>query len=318
MRARTLGLALIVIVAASGVAAAHGNDVVVHTQRSSNGAVQVAHVSQITSVHVVLYQTDGETLGPVVGHRFLPHDGALTERDHVTVGIEASTWTNVSESVTLFAALHSDDGDGAFDPEADAVISREGDPVGHQFVLGKADGNASVLARDQTAATNVTVEQVAIDADGYLVAGTHDSGPVGVTPLTEGRHENVTVGLDPGFYNSQPSSFELELTLYHDDGDGSFDPAGDTLVTAGSEHVGAHLSIEKATPTVTTPTPATTATEDSPTQAATTATTAPPTDSATATTPQTTGGSGSGFGVLAALVALAAVVSAVLLWERRH
>ncbi|MBX0321986.1 hypothetical protein EGH21_02960 [Halomicroarcula sp. F13] len=310
MQVRTLSVLLVVLVAASGVATAHGNDVVVHSQRSSNGVVQVAHVSQITSAHLVLHRTDGATLGPVVGHRYLSHDGPLTERDHVTVRVEPSAWANVTGNRTLFAALHTDDGDGRFDPESDAVISRDGEPVGHQFVLGKADGNASVVAHEQTVATNVTVENVAIDADGYLVASAHDGHIAGVTPLAAGRHENVTVGLDPAFYNDQRSSFELELTLYHDDGDGTFDPATDTPVTAGTESVGTHLAVEKATPTVTTP--VTTTTDGSPTGATTTA---PPTDSATATTSQTTGGSGSGFGVLAAALA---VVSAVLLRERRH
>lgn len=308
MQVRTLSVLLVVLVAASGVATAHGNDVTVHSQRSSNGVVQVAYVSQITSAHLVLHRTDGETLGPVVGHRYLSHDGPLTERDHVTVRVEPSAWANVTGNRTLFAALHIDDGDGRFDPESDAVISRDGEPVGHQFVLRKADGNASVIAHEQTAATNVTVEHVAIDADGYLIASGHDGHIAGVTPLAAGRHVNVTVGLDPAFYNDQPSSFELELALYHDDGDGTFDPATDTLVTAGTESVGTHLAVEKATPTVATP--VTTTTDDPPTEATTTAT-----DSTTATTPQTTGGNGSGFGVLAAALA---VVSAVFLWERRH
>lgn len=195
--------------------------------------------------------------------------------------------------------LHNDDGDGTFERGADPPLTRDGDPIGERFAVGKAAGNASVAAHDQQAATNVTVSRAAIDADGFLVLRGHDGAIAGVTPIDAGATRNVSVSLRPEFYNAQSSPFELDARLYHDDGDGQFDPATDTLVTAAEEPVGTHFEVSKQTDSVATSTPSVTSTP--------TGTPAPPeqTEATTATSAtQTTGGSGPGMGVLAALLAL--------------
>jgi PGF-CTERM protein len=130
---------------------------------------------------------------------------------------------------------------------------------------------------------------------------------------------NVSVDLDASFYDSlaDNESATLTATVYHDDGDGTFAPGADRLVTAGGTAVASTFEVTKVpnadrtTSIVVTATgttvPAATTTDDA---------TAPADDPADSATDPTDSGETPGFGALA--TAAAALAAALALARRRR
>lgn len=242
---------------------AHTNDVRVDPQVSTDGTVVVETVFIAEDGWLVLHADENGSLGAPIGHTAVSSEGGLKQDYPVTV--DGEHWADW-ETSRVHAALHTDDGDGTFEPGEDAVLTSFGDPATDAFTLGAGDG-ALVTAREfgpqETAGRNLTVRQARLPADGYLIARNtteiapfeyEPTDPVGVTALPAGNHDNVTVALNRSFYRSTDRDFRVAFTVYRDDGDGRFDGDDEPVRVAGEGvntviAVDRTASVEQATPT---------------------------------------------------------------------
>lgn len=261
----TLGVgvaALAVLIVISGVPApvsAHVNDVGVDAQVSVDGTVVLETVFSGVDGFVVLHEVDGSEPGEPIGHVAVSEEGGLKE--DVTLDVADATWQDWTGAREVWAVLHSDDGDGEFEPENDEMLEQFGDPAGDRFTLERGDATAYVTAREFSPQASddggVTIRAVTLPDDGHLVLREDtDDGPgavVGTTALDAGASRNVTVQIDEAFFRDREESFTLFAAAYRDDGNGEFDES-DEPVTAGSDPVATRFGVEKtggSTPTAT-------------------------------------------------------------------
>lgn len=244
-------LALLVALAAVPVpVSAHVNDVNADPQVSADGTVVIETVFIGTDGWVVLHEVNGSDPGEPIGHAAVSREGGL--KTDVRVQVSSTAWQNWSGNRTVWAVLHTDDGDGQFEPSDDDAIEQFGEPAGQQFAVRPGDSSTYVTARgfapQKTDEGTVTVRTVALAGDGYVVVrNATGSGPgevVARTAVPEGVNHNVSVELDPAFFRSRRGTFALWSVAYVDDGDGSFD-SGDSPVRVGSRAVQTRFGVEK-------------------------------------------------------------------------
>lgn len=101
-------------------------------QESDDGTVTVRAATLSGDGHVVLRADTGDGPGDVVGSSAVP---AGTSRN-VTVAIDDDYFRDAEDSFTLYAAVYTDDGDGAFG-DADAQITAGEAPVATLFGVEK-------------------------------------------------------------------------------------------------------------------------------------------------------------------------------------
>lgn len=304
----------LVVASVPGPAVAHVNHVSADAQLSPDGTVVVESAYIADDGYLTIQRDDGGAPGEIIGHR--PLDGGAGFRTELEVAVDEGAWSSWDGPTTVHLVLRTDDGDGEFNPEDDAIIQGFGQPAEDVVTLGKGD-RAAVSTRGfspaRTENGSVTVRYAALPTDGHLVVeNASDGDPMGSVALDAGVHRNVSVALE-GMGDGE-ESVPVRAVLYRDDGDGAF--SGDEQpVTVGDEPVATSFAVEPGAGTngTATPTPAlvTTATPF-PNDTAT----ATPTGTATATstpTPTDTGGQ-PGFGVAAA--AVAALLGGVALARR--
>ena len=272
--------------------AAHTNHVSADPQRSPDGTVVVEAVFVASDSFLAVQRDDGGDPGAVVGHTAVSGgDGFLTD---LAVDIDDATWRDWNGSRTIHLTLRSDD-DGAFEPSEDPVVTSFGSPTTETVRVAAAERAVVTAERfgpQRLTDGSVTVRRATLPAVGHLVVENASDGRVlGSASLGAGTHRNVSVPVDAAALDGDTA--RLRAVLYRDDGDGTFD-GDDAPVRAGTERVATVFAVERSSSAATdgtaTPTPA----------LVTTATPSPTTQ------PTTTDGQ-PGFGVLAALVALAGV-----------
>lgn len=231
-------------VGASVPAPAHGYHLAVGDQQTDDGRVVVGPAFLVTDGYVVLRADDGGEPGEVLGHAAV--DAGPHRR--VEVAMDDARWSRFRGTATLWATIHTDDGDGSFDPGDDGLAPTVGGVPGERFALERAaagkthviaaafGGHEVADARPAAAGPPVRLPQVALAADGYLVvaAGDVDGRIVGRRALAAGVHENVTVRLDGGFVARQGRIATLYAVVYRDDGDGTFTGADEPFTVAGA------------------------------------------------------------------------------------
>ncbi|WP_332899564.1 DUF7282 domain-containing protein [Haladaptatus sp. CMSO5] len=294
---------LLALLVGATTASAHGNHLSADSQVSGDGSVMVERLFVDQDAYLVLHADDGGNPGEVIGHK------AVSRGFHAPISVNMSDgfWQSMDGNETVWAVLHEDNGDGEFDPESDAELQAFGGAAATPLTVRKATGSVSVAAAGfsvkETQENEVTIPQVTAGQSSFLVLKTNTNGSpgdiVGHATLTPGTQTDVHVAINETYFDAQQAQFLLWATVYEDNGDGEFDPATDTLVTAGDAPVASLFTVAKPlgdnSGGVGVNTPTETATE----------TTAASQPSETTTTTDT---SGSGFGVLAVLVALAAFV----------
>ncbi len=244
---------LLVTAGLAGVAAAHGNHLTVDPQVSSDGTVVVENFFLQNGGYLVLHADKGGEPGKVVGVRqFGPG-----YHSSVPIRMDRQFWRSAGDTVTVWATLHRNDGDGRFERGDDEIFRSFGGFTGRAIPVAKADsGQAYVVAanpfevRQTTDGPNVTIRNVSLASDGYVAihATEQDYSPgqvVGQTALSAGTHENVTVSMNGSYYGSLDARYSLWAVVHTSDGDGSFDPASDTVLQAGNETVGSFFNLEK-------------------------------------------------------------------------
>lgn len=336
-RLALVGCLLVLATVAAGVAVAHGNHATATPQVSANGTVVVEQAFLSTDGHLVLHADDDGQPGRVIGHRSLDR-GRYTD---LQVAIEPAVWRNVSGTTTVWATVHEDDGDGAFEPGDDSLLFWFGEPAGSRIPLRKGDAPVVVVAGGSASAgsQSVPVQRVALASRGHVVVhsaatgtgtdasddnGTGAPGAVlGHRTLSAGTHSDVTIPIEPPADAGSVRS--VQVVIHDDGGDGAFGE-GDQPVRVGGEPVASGYTLElngsgQSTPGVNTPSPAVQVNTPSPSPA--TAGTDTPTPDGSpepqATTTTSSNASGPGFGVVGSLVAVAllAVAFVVLTAGRR-
>ncbi|MFB6119147.1 hypothetical protein [Halosegnis sp.] len=289
---------LVAVVAAASVplpVAAHVNDVNADGQVSPDGTLVVESVFTATDGFLAVQLDDGGEPGTVVGQTpVAAADGFVTD---VRVTIDRAAWADW-ETQRVHLVLRQDDGDGAFEPKEDPVVTSFGQPA--EAVVTVARGTRAVVTArgfgpQETDNGTVTVRQVAMPVDGRLVVENATSGrQLGSRTLAAGTHRNVTVAV------TATGEITARAVLQRPDGEGGFEP-----VTIDGEPVATRFSVRAGTPTET----AASTTTASPTA------TPPLVKTATATpspdpTPEPTATDGQpGFTVLLALGALLVVAA---------
>lgn len=319
MRTRWAVAGLALLAVAAGLAGAHGWAVVAGPQVVGDGTVVVDELSTLEEGYLAVHVVEDGQPGRVVGHVAVD---AHEEAAGVEVALDEDYWAAVDGTVHLVAAVHESDGDGEFDwPDGDPLFRARDDPVADRFAARKADGSsARVVATRQETDGTVTLRRADLHRDGFVVLYADEDGErgdvVGVAHLPAGNHEDVSVAVDPRFYNEQDSRLYLMAAVHADDGDGTFEPEVDSPVRVDGAVVSTRFDAEKTRSTLPTPEPTATATERPVTPTST-----PGTASPTSSPPPTTGGTATaagtatepgapGFGPLVALVALATLVGA--------
>lgn len=296
MHTRLVIASVVLLLAAAGLAGAHGWTVEADDQVVGDGTVVVGHVSMLERGYLAVHLVEDGEPGRVVGHRRFPDNG---EFGNVEVAIDEEAWPAGDGPVELVAVVHDDDGDRRFDwPDGDAVL-RPDDPVADRFRVRRDEGaSARLVASRQDSDGNVTLRRADVPATGFVVLYAEaDDGRgevVGLRHLAAGHHENVTVGLAPGYYNEAGSRLYLVAGLHVDDGDGVWEPGDDgavrvdgSPVTSSFDAATTRESLPTPTPSATpelTPTPTSTA---QPTASAGSSPGAEPTATATSSAPPT-------------------------------
>jgi PGF-CTERM protein len=205
--------------------------------------------------------------------------------------------------------------------EQEFVIGVEQGPVLRDQVRGVVVRPASITVVEDVYGGDeeVSLDEVTLPRGGFAAVVVGGDRVLGATdPLDPGTYEDVTVALEEPI---DPARNTVLIGVYEDvDGDGELDVAVDRPYRLPAGEVTSVVAVRKQTAGQTdtgTPTPTSSPT-GTPTQ--TVAPTSTPTSTETATQtgtadPTTTasGGGGPGFGVVAALLAVAALV---LLWRR--
>ncbi|MFC6733177.1 hypothetical protein ACFQH3_04165 [Haladaptatus sp. GCM10025707] len=162
-------------------------------------------------------------------------------------------WGSMSGNETVWAVLHEDNGDGTFDPETDGELQGFGGAAATPITVRKGAGSVAVAASGFSVkeAQNGTVflPQITTSQSSFVVLKTNTNGQpgtiVGHTALEAGTTTNVSVAVDLAYYDDQQAQFLLWATVYADDGDGTFDPETDRLVTAGDQPVASLFTVKK-------------------------------------------------------------------------
>lgn len=315
---RTFAVIVLVFVALMGVplpVSAHSNDVNADSQLSTDGTVVVETVFILDEGWLVLHADDGGEMGAAIGHTAVDNEEGL--QTDVPVRMDRDAWNETDGSRVVHVALHSDDGDGQFDPNDDPVLSTFGHAATERITVERNDRAGVVLAQAFSPATvetnTVTIRNVTLPARGHIVIRNDtEAGPgsvVGSRSLATGAHTNVSVDIDQEFYHARSETFTLVAVAYRDDGDGTFDDA-DTPVRAGDDLVLTAFGVRKDATT----TPHDDGHEDETSHSPSASPTPDRHDTPPSTT-ETVETTGPGFGVVVMLVAL---VGAVLLARRRQ
>ncbi|WP_254536819.1 DUF7282 domain-containing protein [Halomarina litorea] len=238
-RRRTLVLALAAVVAlAVGPAAAglHSNHLTVDAQVSEDGTVVIENGFAASEALIVVHADAGGEPGEAVAVAEFPHPGEFVAP--ITVSLPDSVWSDQSGARTYWAVLHNDaDNDGEYDPGSDNALTNFGSVAGDRFVLSKGDAPAHVVAQgfgaQESPDGSVTIPRVALPEDGHLVVRAHGEDGAGEVvaskPLASGVHEDVTVSLDPSFFDGQGDRFAVHAQV-HTGEVGSPVTAGDSVV----------------------------------------------------------------------------------------
>lgn len=261
MRRRTLGAvatstALVLLLVATIPAAAHTNTIEATTQVSPDGTILVESVFVFEDAWLVVHRDDGGEIGRPLGHTSVAPDNLQTA---VPIEIESSVWSTWDGARAVHLALHHDDGDGEFSPVDDPVLGTEETTAATRIVVEKGQGRAYVHAagiEPLETRGNVSVRAAAMPADGFLVAHPPDEPEqvVGSTALDVGDHDSVSIRIDKPFYRQQARQFDLSISIYRYDGDGTIGDAG-TPLRAGDELVSTTVTLDRIddrTPTATT------------------------------------------------------------------
>jgi hypothetical protein len=279
--------------------AAHVNHVSTDVQVSPDGTLVAETAFIATDGYLAVHRDDEGEVGAAIGHVPLSSDGGL--QTDVAVTVDPAVWANWSTDA-VWVVLHTSDGDGQFEPESDdPVLETFGGASGTRVTVTKGD-RALVTAetfapqRLNASHTAVRIRNATLPSDGAVVVRALESGrELGRTNLSAGSHDDVSVALDESFLRAN-EQFAVEAVLVRD---------GEP-VTAGDEPVATTFGVryrgEGSTPTpalvqTATATAASDGRED------------PGGNSEADGDPGSTpsGGSGPGFGLLAALLALASV-----------
>lgn len=302
-------------IAVAGSASTHGNHVEADSQHAADGTVVVEAVRPLLDGFVVLHRDDNGSIGEPIGHQRVDVDDGYQSGLQVT--IQDAVWKEWGDNQTVWVVFHQNTGDTSFSPEEDPVVTTFGSVPGRSITVTRANHEASVVAErsspQESTGESVTISRAAIGRDGYLVVRT-ESGTegeiVGVKPLTQGVHENVTVDVDESVFDTNRTVVGLHAQLYADDGDDTVSDA-DRLVRAGDDVVSSlflvHHVEERSTSTTQ---PVKTPTSDD--------VVTPTSQSPTATSPSDNSSSGiPGFGLAqAALAGFAALVGSAMLARR--
>lgn len=246
--------------------AGHGNHLSADSQVSTDGTLVVESVLPTDEAWIVVRADDEGEPGEVLGHAPVDADEGL--RTDVPVDIDDGTWGNWSGARAVWTVLHTENGDGEFDPEDDEMSESFGEPAGDRILVRKGDAPAYVTAEEFSPQPSddgtVVVRAAALPEDGYVVVrdGTGD-GPgdvVGSTALASGVHDNVTVELDATYFGDRAGTFTLWAVGYTDDGSGQYDDADDP-VRVGEAPVSTAFGVERTTQQ--SPTPGSSATDGS-------------------------------------------------------
>lgn len=230
--------------------AAHGNHLSADSQVSTDGTLVVESVLPADDAWIVVRGGDDGSPGRVLGHVSTDPDEGL--RTDVPVRIEADVWDSWTGAQTTWIVLHSDNGDGEFDPEDDEMLTSFGEPAGDRIQVRNDDAPAYVTAEEfapqQPGDNSVVVRTAALPTQGHVVVrNATDDGPcdvVGSTALGEGTHRNVTVDLDGEFFRDREGTFSLWAVVYTDGGNGESDDA-DEPIRVGDGTVSTAFRVEK-------------------------------------------------------------------------
>lgn len=317
-RASALALLLVVSLsvplAVGGSSGTHGNHVEADSQRSANGTVTVEAVRPLLDGFVVLHRDDNGSIGEPIGHERVSVDDGY--QSGLNVAIDESTWADWNGTETVWVVFHENNGDPSFSPDEDPIATTFGSVRGRSVSVSKADHEASVVAErsspQESTGETVTVSRAAISQDGYLVVRTEsgtDGEVVGVTPLSRGVHEDVTVEVDDSVFDTNRTVVGLHAQLYADDGDGTFSDA-DQQIRAGDDVVSSLFLVRHVEDASTTTTAAVkTPTSNDVVTPTTTSSTSPPSDDPSSGIP--------GFGLAQATLASIAVLVGSVLFGRQ-
>lgn len=292
----------LVLAAAVGLAAAplpvaaHVNHVSADPQASSDGTLVAETAYVANDGHLVVHRDDGGEVGEPVGHVPLSADGGL--QTDVGVRIDGAAWDDW-DARHAWLVLHTDDGDGRFEPDEDPVLRTFGQVSGERIAVARGD-RALVTARgfapqrvDETN-RSVLVRNATLPADGALVVRNASDGRVlARTSLSAGSHRNVTLALPESFVASH-DRFTAEAALVNGTGEPVTAGGAPVATTFGVRTLGGDASAT-GTAGVTTPSATAGGAESDATDR-----------TATGDTPGSgTGVGGPGFGAQAALASLA-------------
>jgi len=293
-------------------------------QVSADGTVVLESAYATSDGFVVLYRGWDGRDGEVVG--VTPFSAAQEDVTEVPVSFESEAWAAVDRNATVTAVLYADgDDDGRFDPAEDDPQVSFGRATQVTFDVARGEAPVYVSAAGigaQRSASEVTVREVTLAEAGHLVVSLSEDGEPGRTlghvSLAAGTHEDVRVSLNRSFLADRDDTFSVFATAYTDDGDaaGRLD-AADRPVRADGSLVATRFSvspaadIETGTPTSVVNTPTATA---SPTPDPATGGDGTPTGTLTRSA---SAEDGTGFGVVAAVLALLAALLVAMVRRRR-
>ena len=187
---------------------------------------------------LVIHEQTGGNTGNILGYTAVA-DGSSSD---VVVQLDRSA----VDGETLYAMLHTDaNANGAYDGSDDGpVLDDEGEVISPSFLVTVQAPAvaASVSAEDQTLAdpSEVTIASVVSNGPGILVVhessadGSSFSTAIGNGPVTDGASSDLVVTLDRPAVDGE----KLWAMLHKDDnGDGVYDSAADTPITADNGDV---------------------------------------------------------------------------------
>lgn len=244
------GIAVASLLVAAVPAAAHVNHLEADPQASTDGTVVVETAFIAADGWVVVHRVTGNgSIGEPIGHA--PIDGGSGNEVDFPVRIDGDVWTNWTTR-QVWIVLHHDDGDGRFEPDADRVLRPFDDPAGARVTVARGETayvTEAGFRPEETDDRTVRIRRVAMPADGTLVVrnGSADGRIVARTDLGAGTHRNVSVALDRAFFRTSGGTVTLHAGLL----------VGGEPVRAGNATVGTTFRIVKPTPTATDDAPAT-------------------------------------------------------------
>jgi len=235
--------------ASEAVDALHGNHVTVPRQVVAEGEVVVDQLYIYRDGFVAVYAGRGED-ARLLGSR----EVAAGFHANLAIDTNRSFWAAASGAQTVTVKLHVDDGDGEFDPATDRVPPAGAGGYPTTETTARPGERAAVVvpyagnATHRTDGRELTIRRVDLPADGYLVLrGTTDRGTPGEvvagTPLSAGRHENVTLSLGADFFGDARSS----VVLYAEVRTGGENPEAATPIEVGGDPVATRFSVRKGT-----------------------------------------------------------------------